>query len=452
MADAGARMHLLTLRFADPALEAAFAGEQARKGARLFRTACAFSAIVVFFWAAIMLLSRDLFPTDVRMLALLGVAFALCALGYVRSHRPHELRHQQGVLLTGFTVLSIALPVFGSSLRQEVFPGFLSMLVMHVVAIYTLVRLRFPVATAGGWLATAIFVGALAWTGAPGMRLFRVTALLVYANAVGMFVCYQVDRYARREFLAVRQLARAEREAREARDQAEAATRAKSEFLANMSHELRTPLNAIIGFSEVLADRLFGDLNAKQEEYARDIHQSGRHLLSLINDILDLSKVEAGRMELDVTTFDLPVAIDTALTLVRERAERHGVAVRHEVDPAITEFRGDERKCKQILLNLLSNAVKFTPEGGTITVTARARPTGVEVAVADTGAGIAPDDLPRLFEEFRQVGTDLARKAEGTGLGLTLTKRFVELHGGTIHVDSVLGKGSTFTFTLTRQP
>jgi signal transduction histidine kinase len=156
-------------------------------------------------------------------------------------------------------------------------------------------------------------------------------------------------------------------------------------------------------------------------------------------------------MELDVTTFDFPSAIDNAMTLIRERAGRHGIALECNIDPSLGEFKGDERKFKQIMLNLLSNAIKFTPAEGTIAVTARILSPLVEVAVADSGAGIAPDDLPLMFEEFRQVGTDQARKAEGTGLGLALSKRFIELHGGSIRVESTLGRGSTFTFTLAEQ-
>jgi signal transduction histidine kinase len=230
--------------------------------------------------------------------------------------------------------------------------------------------------------------------------------------------------------------------------QLEMANKHKSEFLANMSHELRTPLNAVIGFSEVLGERMFGDLNDKQAEYVSDIHDSGKHLLSLINDILDLSKVEAGRMELDVTTFDLPDAIRNSLTLIGERATRHGIEVKSSVDPAVGELNGDERKFKQILLNLLSNAVKFTPEGGSVTVTAHRVQDEVEISVADTGIGIAASDHAAVFEEFRQVGTDYTKKAQGTGLGLALTRKFVELHGGRIWVNSEPGKGATFTFTL----
>ena len=230
--------------------------------------------------------------------------------------------------------------------------------------------------------------------------------------------------------------------------QLEAASRHKSEFLANMSHELRTPLNAILGFSEVLAERMFGEVNDKQAEYLQDILSSGRHLLSLINDILDLSKVEAGRLELELGRFHLPTALDNALTLVRERATRHGITLTQTVDEGVGDIVAEERKVKQILLNLLSNAVKFTPEGGRVALTASVADGAVTIAVSDTGVGIAPEDQAAIFEEFRQVGRDDARKQEGTGLGLTLAKKFVELHGGRIWVESQVGQGSTFSFTL----
>ena len=238
------------------------------------------------------------------------------------------------------------------------------------------------------------------------------------------------------------------REIEEKGREIEAANRHKSEFLANVSHELRTPLNAIIGFSEVLQERLFGELNEKQAEYTDDILTSGRHLLSLINDILDLSKIEAGRMELEVTTFYLPDAIENALLLVRERASRHGIKLDRVIDDRLGDLTGDERKVKQILVNILSNAVKFTPEGGQVKVDARLGDHSAIISISDSGIGIAKEDQEAIFEEFRQVGSNYAHKREGTGLGLTLTKRFVEMHGGKIWVESEVGKGSTFTFTL----
>ncbi len=243
------------------------------------------------------------------------------------------------------------------------------------------------------------------------------------------------------------QNARLFREIADKSAQLEAASRHKSEFLANMSHELRTPLNAIIGFSEVLTERMFGELNEKQDEYLKDIHGSGQHLLSLINDILDLSKIEAGRMELERSEFDLPSAIESALILVRERASRREIGLGSAIDERLGAIDGDERKVKQVLLNLLSNALKFTPEGGRIDVRVRLVDHVAEVSVADTGIGIAPADQDAVFEEFRQVGT-ADKKAEGTGLGLALSRKFIELHGGKIWVESQLGAGSTFTFTL----
>jgi signal transduction histidine kinase len=197
-----------------------------------------------------------------------------------------------------------------------------------------------------------------------------------------------------------------------------------------------------------LQERLFGELNEKQAEYNDDILTSGRHLLSLINEILDLSKVEAGRMELELTSFDMPLAIENARTFVRERATKHGIKLDVLIDERLGDYFGDERKIKQILLNLLSNAVKFTPEGGQISINARQLNGSVQISVSDSGIGIAPEDQARIFEEFRQVGGDHVHKTEGTGLGLTLAKKFVELHGGTIWVESEVGKGSTFTFTL----
>jgi signal transduction histidine kinase len=279
---------------------------------------------------------------------------------------------------------------------------------------------------------------------------FSIGAVMVRRTEVRPFTDKQIallQTFADQAVIAIENV-RLFNEIQEKSKQLETANKHKSDFLANMSHELRTPLNAIIGFSEVLSDRMFGELNDKQADYLKDIHESGKHLLSLINDILDLSKIEAGRMDLELTQFDLPNALQNALTLVRERAMRHGIALGLDVDKRVGEVKADERKVKQIMLNLLSNAVKFTPDGGKVDVRARMDTDKVEVSVTDTGIGIAKEDQEMVFEEFRQAGRDYTKKAEGTGLGLALTKRFVELHGGSISLQSEPGKGSTFSFTL----
>jgi signal transduction histidine kinase len=276
--------------------------------------------------------------------------------------------------------------------------------------------------------------------------------LVVYRKTPGDFDAAVIDllrTFATQSALAI-QNARLFREIEEKSRELAMASRHKSEFLANMSHELRTPLNAIIGFSEVLAERMFGEINDKQAEYLADILESGRHLLSLINDILDLSKIEAGRIELEPTEFNLPDAIENTLILVRERAHRRGIALGRMVDERVRTIRADERKVKQVLLNLLSNALKFTPEGGRIDVAANITDNAIEISVSDTGVGIAAEDQAAVFEEFRQVGA-ASKKIEGTGLGLAISRKFIELHGGKIWVTSQVGTGSTFAFTLPLQ-
>ncbi|MFH1709758.1 MAG: HAMP domain-containing sensor histidine kinase [bacterium] len=256
------------------------------------------------------------------------------------------------------------------------------------------------------------------------------------------------DEIANREKIA-EELEIARQDAETAKQDAETANRTKSDFLANMSHELRTPLNSIMGFAEVLQDRLFGGLNAKQGEYIDHIYASGKHLLNLINDILDLSKVEAGKAELELAVFKLKDTMENSIAMLKEQATKHRIDLSLDIaKKADIEIEADERKLKQIIFNLLSNAIKFTTDGGSVRVIVKRDGDEVRISVEDSGIGIKPEDLPKLFSEFTQLESGYTKKHEGTGLGLALTKKLVELHGGSIRVESEFGKGSKFIFTL----
>ncbi|MFZ3066507.1 MAG: HAMP domain-containing sensor histidine kinase [Nitrospirota bacterium] len=229
----------------------------------------------------------------------------------------------------------------------------------------------------------------------------------------------------------------------------ESASRAKSEFLANVSHELRTPLNAVIGFSGLLRDRSFDELNEKQKSYVNYIHSSGEQLLNLINDILDLSRIEAGRAAIKLDKIELANTIKDILLIFKDRAANNNIEITIEIEKEIKSIEADEQKIKQVLSNLLSNAIKFSPAGGSIHIRACAPQTDfVEVSVEDTGIGIKSEDIPKLFKPFSHLEPVYTKTTKGTGLGLALAKRLVELHGGKIWVESEYGKGSKFIFTI----
>ena len=226
------------------------------------------------------------------------------------------------------------------------------------------------------------------------------------------------------------------------------ASQNKSEFLANMSHELRTPLNSIIGFSEVLLEKYFGELNPKQTSYVQNINNSGQHLLELINDVLDLSKIEAGQFELHKSQFKLSKVFELVINILNVRAKKKNIEFTNTGIDSLEEFYADERALRQILLNLLTNAIKFTPEGGKVKLSAICNDQNLEVAISDSGIGIAKEDQEAVFEEFIQVNSSATKKEQGTGLGLAIVKRLIEMHGGNIYLDSELGQGSTFSFNI----
>ena len=279
-------------------------------------------------------------------------------------------------------------------------------------------------------------------------------ALVVRRRTPGEFpppIIELVETFASQSALAI-QNARLFQELALKSRELEVASRHKSEFLASMSHELRTPLNSVIGFSEVLLDRLFGELNEKQEQYLEHIRASGRHLLELLNDILDLSKVEAGKMQLELDRTSLREALEHGVAMVSERADRQGLSLIVALEDGVDFMVADPLRLKQVILNLLTNAVKFTPSGGRVEANAERVGDEIRVSVKDSGLGIAESDQARIFEAFQQGRRDVSASAEGTGLGLTLCRRIVELHGGRLWVDSRLGQGSTFTFAIPETP
>ena len=272
-----------------------------------------------------------------------------------------------------------------------------------------------------------------------GYKIMLLNAIQVYSEDKKIFLLSIEDITQRKEF---------EEKLKKHTAEIEIANKSKSDFLANMSHELRTPLNAIIGFSELLKDEMIGQLLPKQKNYITDIFLSGKHLLSLLNDILDLSKIEAGKMTLDLEKTEIPLLFESSLSIVKERALKHNIKLNLDIKEDVRRIYIDTRKLKQVIYNLLSNAVKFTPDGGRIYLKVKKVSKLLEFSVTDTGIGISKEDIIRLFQPFVQLESSLNRKHKGTGLGLSLVKRIVELHGGSVEVKSELGKGSCFTVRI----
>jgi signal transduction histidine kinase len=336
-----------------------------------------------------------------------------------------------------------------------------------VLAYQLFVPNRAVYAVASGIAATLGYIATTAlWTPAETLDIVAIAIVMSVLNIIGAATLFRLHRLHRQSFalldLERRANERLERQSSKlaklaarlarARDEANHANRAKSEFLAHMSHELRTPLNAINGFSEIIKDEMFGPVAPRYRDYAADIHRSGMHLTALINDVLDLSKIEAGKLEIDETTIEPAAIVESCLRLVHDRAHKASLRLQTDLPRELPLLRADERLLKQMLLNLLTNAVKFTPEGGRVTVAAGgAADGGLVFAVRDTGIGIAAEDIPRALEPYGQVATARDRNPEGTGLGLPLVKKMIELHGGRLALDSTPGIGTTVALSFPKE-
>ena len=364
-------------------------------------------------------------------------------------------------LFISFAYFGIVLQVPAEHLHWQ-FTGASITTLLIVVGQYLFVANRVPFAVAAGAITTAAYFALTLGLGRlPPASLALEGLMFGIANILGVAALYQWGVLRRRQFALAseqaelnqrlesqgRHLEAVAQELAHARDDALQADRAKSEFLAYMSHELRSPMNAIIGFSEIMKREMFGRMSPpKYREYAEDIHGSATHLLSLINDILDLSKAEAGKLQFNEGAVDLAAAVEAARRLVAVRAEASHIALRAQLAPNLPALTGDERMVKQMVLNLLSNAIKFTPSRGSVIVSAGQDAAGaVFVAVADTGPGIAAADIPRILEAYGRADSAEKAATEGTGLGLTLVKAMIELHGGALEIESRPGAGSTFT-------
>jgi len=461
-----------TGEFADPATERAYRQAAFRDARALNRLAFTVTALAFLAHSATDYWLFGFGPEFFELLALRFAVIGLLAMVYpLTAQRERTAAMDAGILglqlvvpAAYFTIV-LMMPI-GHITGRVTVVSVTSLLILLGQYLFVANRLRYlavaGLATSAGYFAVSIAVGRLT---APALALEGAVHLL--ANLLGVVAVYRSGVMRRRQFaLSQRdaemnqrleaqasQLAAQARELERARDAALQANRAKSEFLAYMSHELRSPMNAIIGFSEMMTREVMGPIAPpRYREYAADIHGSATHLLSLINDILDLSKAEAGKLQLHEGTVDLAAAAEAARRLVALRAGNSRIALRKQIPPNLPPLAGDERMAKQMILNLLTNAIKFTPSRGVVTLSAGCDAAGaLFVSVADNGPGIAAAEIPRILEAYGR--TDAAEKggAEGTGLGLTLVKAMIELHGGALEIDSELGRGSTFTLRFPRE-
>ena len=448
-AESGFDLDRLRLRFRDPEVEDHYRLESLNEARVLIRTYLIAAAVLYLSFGVLdAVVGGDLVQTlwfiryGVACPILVGVALA--------TYLPSFERFAQVAISAATAIPGVGVVVMTAIMPPPFNSLYYAGLIMVLIYGSTLVRLRFINALLISLSLVAMYqVVSLVLNPIPFKDYISNNFFLVMATCVGLFSGYIQEMYIRRSYRAQKVIEAKNAAANVLLLEADKANRAKSEFLANMSHELRTPLNAIIGFSDILKKELFGAINNdKYSEYVRDINDSGHHLLSIINDILDLAKAEAGKLSLQEDEVDLSRCLEDAMRMCRGRAATAGVdlvfpGMGHSLYAYV-----DERLIRQIVLNLLTNAVKFTHQGGRVTLTLSSDDDAILIRVADTGIGIAPEDIERIIRPFEQVETVLSRTHGGTGLGLPLTAKLTELHGGELTIESQVQQGTTVTVRL----
>jgi len=450
--------------FADSAAERTFRRSAFRHTRVLNRVVAVIVAALFIAFGVFDYIVLGASPHFFTLLAMRTVLVAIAVAVFTATRKPEQYRRADYVVLAlQFMIIAVFMVVTGTRTTDGMlYPPTVTSyaIVMIVLGNYVFVATRLLLCTSASVLATISYlVVSMAYRPASGWDFMLEGILLASANVLGFVMLHRVQVLQRRQhaLLAEERLAgeRLQIQSRElraiahdlahTRDEATIANRAKSEFLAHMSHELRSPLNAIIGFTEVMTNRMFGEVRpARYREYVEDIHASGNHLLAVINDLLDLSKAESGRVELHESAIDAREAALAAVRLIRERARSASVTLETDMSDELPHLFADERMLKQIILNLLTNAVKFTRPGGSVKVSARLLDSGdLRLAIADTGIGIDAADIPKVLEAYGQADVARTRSGEGTGLGLPLVKSMAEAHGATVRIDSEIDRGTT---------
>jgi signal transduction histidine kinase len=439
----------LTLRFRDRLVERAYAHNDIEKSLPLIRVTLFFATLLYASFGVL-----DYHVTEsalgsvwfIRFFLVLPVIIMVVIVSFTRLFK------QIAQFFLSITMLTTGAGVVAMTAvtHEPASTNYYAGLIMVVIYGSTLVRLQFV----NSALISIGLVAAYQWVAISYNPISLTTLInnnffLIMATVVGIFASYIQELYVRLNYVSTRLLIEEKGKSEQLLAKSEAANHAKSEFLAVVSHELRTPLNAIIGFSEFLKMEMFGPLgSSRYKSYSEDIYRSGQHLLHIINDILDLSRAEANKLEITEEKFNLGDMINGCLRMFRNKAAEEGLRLSHRVSEDL-HVSADQRLMNQVVINLLSNAIKFTPTGGAITVTAFSDPNdNCSIQVIDTGIGIAEENINRVLEPFIQVESASARSHEGLGLGLPLVKRIMNLHGGTIEIESTLGKGTTVTVTL----